>query len=329
MPKRILYVVDEPGWIQEARLEELRRRIDDVELELVSADRFRRRWRLGRYRRRPVYFATWRILRTFGRRYGLRFRPEELASFMTSVTSHYNLGGGLAPEKAIAPGEFERESFEDAVSLLRDCAVVTVNSTPLHELLAGHIPGLLYAPNGVDTEFFAPAGRDETYADRVRVGWVGRVKAAKNVETLRAVATPVAQAGVEVELLAVGKDEERPRTRSEMRDFYRGLDYYLCASWHEGTPNPALEAAACGVPLVTTRVGNMPDLVRHGENGFFVEPTADSIAAMLRTLAALPREEHARLRTAIRADVVRDWSWERNAERYREALLLLLEHASR
>ena len=48
--------------------------------------------------------------------------------------------------------------------------------------------------------------------------------------------------------------EERWRGPEEMRDFYRSLDVYLCASRSEGAPNTCLEAAACGVPLVTTAV---------------------------------------------------------------------------
>ena len=61
--------------------------------------------------------------------------------------------------------------------------------------------------------------------------------------------------------------EDKWRGPEEMREFYRSLDVYVCASRAEGTPNPCLEAAACGVPLVTTCVGNMPELVRHGVNG--------------------------------------------------------------
>jgi len=43
-----------------------------------------------------------------------------------------------------------------------------------------------------------------------------------------------------------------------MVEFYRSLDVYVCASRSEGTPNPCLEAAACGLPVVTTRVWAAP-----------------------------------------------------------------------
>lgn len=68
--------------------------------------------------------------------------------------------------------------------------------------------------------------------------------------------------------------EEKWRGPEEMRDFYHSLDVYVCASRSEGAPNPCLEAAACGIPLVTTRVGSMPELIQDGVNGPFVERDA-------------------------------------------------------
>lgn len=54
----------------------------------------------------------------------------------------------------------------------------------------------------------------------------------------------------------------------DIGEVYRTLDLYLVTSRHEGGPKAVLEAMACGVPLVTTRVGQAMDLVRHAENGF-------------------------------------------------------------
>jgi glycosyltransferase involved in cell wall biosynthesis len=52
---------------------------------------------------------------------------------------------------------------------------------------------------------------------------------------------------------------------------YEAIDLCLVTSRDEGGPRAALEAMATGVPLVTTRVGQAADLVRHGENGWMVE----------------------------------------------------------
>ncbi len=57
----------------------------------------------------------------------------------------------------------------------------------------------------------------------------------------------------------------------DVEQLFQALDVYIIASRQEGGPKAVLEAMATGVPLVTTRVGQAMDLVRHGENGWMVE----------------------------------------------------------
>jgi glycosyltransferase involved in cell wall biosynthesis len=57
----------------------------------------------------------------------------------------------------------------------------------------------------------------------------------------------------------------------EIPRVYHALDACLIASRQEGGPQALLEAMASGVPVVTTGVGQAPDLVRSGENGWIVE----------------------------------------------------------
>jgi len=57
----------------------------------------------------------------------------------------------------------------------------------------------------------------------------------------------------------------------DIGNLYQALDLYLVSSRQEGGPKAVLESMASGVPLVTTRVGQAADIVRHGENGFMVD----------------------------------------------------------
>jgi glycosyltransferase involved in cell wall biosynthesis len=55
----------------------------------------------------------------------------------------------------------------------------------------------------------------------------------------------------------------------------------------DGVPNVVAEAMACAVPVVSTSVGGVPDLVRHGENGLLAAPhDVDAIAGNLEALLA-------------------------------------------
>jgi glycosyltransferase involved in cell wall biosynthesis len=61
---------------------------------------------------------------------------------------------------------------------------------------------------------------------------------------------------------------------------------FVMHSTSEGGPRVALEAMALGLPVIATRVGVMPDVIRDGENGMFVDGSVDDLARKLRLLIA-------------------------------------------
>lgn len=58
---------------------------------------------------------------------------------------------------------------------------------------------------------------------------------------------------------------------ADIGELFQTLDLYMITSRQEGGPKAVLESMASGVPLVTTRVGQAMDMVRHGENGWMTE----------------------------------------------------------
>jgi glycosyltransferase involved in cell wall biosynthesis len=64
----------------------------------------------------------------------------------------------------------------------------------------------------------------------------------------------------------------------------RSAKVFVMNSSSEGGPRIALEALACGVPVVATRVGLMPDVLRNGENGLFTDGTPRDLRAKLGEL---------------------------------------------
>jgi glycosyltransferase involved in cell wall biosynthesis len=80
------------------------------------------------------------------------------------------------------------------------------------------------------------------------------------------------QLGIEKQVLFIG-------WRSDLARIYADLDILVVSSNNEGTPLSAIEAMAASCPVVATRVGGVPDLIRDGENGRLVAPRdADAIA---------------------------------------------------
>jgi glycosyltransferase involved in cell wall biosynthesis len=143
--------------------------------------------------------------------------------------------------------------------------------------------------------------------DAFVVGWVGRMTAVKDTDAVLEIVRAARARGVDAVLVMVGDGPDRDRLeelahalgiarstffvgyQAEVAGFYRLFDAFLLPSVNEGTPVSAIEALASGTPVVATRVGGVPDVVRDGEDGFLFEPgDVDSAATRLVELASDP-----------------------------------------
>jgi glycosyltransferase involved in cell wall biosynthesis len=89
----------------------------------------------------------------------------------------------------------------------------------------------------------------------------------------------------------------------------------------EGIPVALMEAAACGLPLVASRLSGIPELVVEGETGLLAEPgDVEGLAAALAQLAREP-ETRARLGAGARKRIEEDFSLSANGLRLRQLML--------
>jgi glycosyltransferase involved in cell wall biosynthesis len=177
--------------------------------------------------------------------------------------------------------------------------------------------------------------RDETrrvmgIADgRFVVGWIGRMTGVKRADDVLRVFRLLRAGGVDACLCMVGDGPDRDRVeqlagelgvvrdcfftgyQEDVGPFFAAFDVFVLPSGNEGTPVTAIEALASGCPVVATRVGGVPDVVRDGEDGFLVEPGAvEELADRLGRLAADPKLR-ARFGEAGRARVLPRYSVDR------------------
>jgi glycosyltransferase involved in cell wall biosynthesis len=205
-----------------------------------------------------------------------------------------------------------------------------------HALGLGVSAGQLsFESNGVDTQAFQPrpraAGglRDELGipADAPLLGFVGRLSPEKGPTVFVRAALLLHSRVPEVHFVMVGDGPLEPELRAlaerfglagrlhfaglrrDMAAVYSELDVVVSSSNSEAMPLALMEAMACGLPIVATRVGGVPDLVEHGETGWLVGPGEfDDIAGRCAALAddaALRRRmgERARQRVVERFDL--------------------------
>src|SRR5262249_35095272 len=86
---------------------------------------------------------------------------------------------------------------------------------------------------------------------------------------------------------------------SNMAPIYQRSQVCVLTSDHEGTPNVLLEAMASGLPVVATRVGGVPEIVRHQETGFVLDP--GDIDGFVAALAQLATDSRLRMEMGRRA----------------------------
>ena len=206
-------------------------------------------------------------------------------------------------------------------------------------------------PNGVDPELYrqAPAGVRDGLRQALGLGrefvWlaVGRFETAKDYPNMLRAFAAVRDRHPEAVLLLAGRGALQVETEALARELQLGpgvrflgvrddvaalvsaADGYVMSSGWEGMPMVLLEAAAGGLPIVTTRVGGTAEVVLDGESGFLAPPRDHGAlaSAMLRLMSLTQTErrtmgergrEHIRTRYGL-TRVVEQWE-----ELYREVL---------
>jgi len=143
--------------------------------------------------------------------------------------------------------------------------------------------------------------------DRFAVGWIGRMTAVKRTDDVLVAFKRLRDGGVDAVLCMVGDGPDRLQLeqrahelgvarntvflgyQEDVAPFYAAFDALVLPSGNEGTPVSVIEALAAELPVVATRVGGVPDVVRDGEDGFLVEAGAtDDLADRLAQLAGDP-----------------------------------------
>lgn len=98
-------------------------------------------------------------------------------------------------------------------------------------------------------------------------------------------------------------------SHSKLSKIYDKCDIMMNPSNADNFPGSILEAFACGIPVVTTRVGGIPFMVKEGENGFLVNPDDHEILAE-RVLRLLQNPKIAQTFSINGRKVAEKYSWE-------------------
>ena len=237
-----------------------------------------------------------------------------------------------------------------AVRRCRNGRVLAV-SHELADLLAQYhgVPreGIVVCENGVDHEVFTPDAADPARS-RLReeldlrdddllalfLGGLWLEKGASySIEAL-------AHADRRLHLCLAGRDDPSPFIELAERhgvanrlhflpptdrpwEYYHAADLFLFPGHAEGFGLVAVEAAACGLPVLMTKVGVAERLITDGVSGYLISQNPQEIAERLNVLVDDPARRERMGQAAAQASF--SFSWERQAGEIEQALLVWCE----
>src|SRR3990172_1143529 len=174
-------------------------------------------------------------------------------------------------------------------AVLRRCDAVIVLSSNWEKFFRDILPeaNLFAVENGIDLKEILPVSSQVDW-DLIYLGEVGRRKGIydlidamsllkqKNIHCSAVIVGPgeielaqdyAAEKGVALQVTFAG-----PQCGADKFHYLQKAAIFVLPSFAEGFPIAILEALAAGLPVVSTHVGGIPDMIRQGENGFLFDP---------------------------------------------------------
>ena len=104
----------------------------------------------------------------------------------------------------------------------------------------------------------------------------------------------------------------------QMIEFYNNIGTLICFSTSEGTPNPILEAAACGRNIITTNVGNVSELFLNNLKNNIVDSEfslKNNILKIINKNIDLSLSGN-----SVKENILNNWTWEKKSENFKKFL---------
>ena len=150
-------------------------------------------------------------------------------------------------------------------------------------------------PTGIDTSYFIPGDKAAARAilglppDKTLIGSIATLRSWKGHRFLVEAFAALADDSMRLVIVGDGPQRENiirqaeelglsgkvvmPGNQSDVVPWLQALDVFVLASYaNEGVPQALMQAMACGLPVVTTPVGSIPEIVVENQNAVFVPP---------------------------------------------------------
>ena len=285
---KVLFIVDIYGWAWDIASRELLAAMPDVDGTVVDLMDFRK----------------------------MEFNPAEWDMVLVYPWVHRDVMDRLDPRNTVvcvAGGE----QLDMMPKFKRNCSrfmVIGACNKKIQRFMEKMFPmkKVMVLSHGVDTEKFRP---EPVPHREFTVGWVGATQ--RDIKRFGFAKEICEEAGLPLKVAGRGPDATL-YSHDEMPGFYNSVDVLLVTSMFEAHSLVVPEAMACGLPVISTNVGDLSEYVVNGVNGFIFDPCCekDKMPKTLQMLRDNP-DTAKKMGEEGRRTVLNMWRWENISNQYR------------
>lgn len=232
--------------------------------------------------------------------------------YLTYGYSFVNYLNGIPKHKKVT-GVTAHRSKSMLLNRMKQCGYVHANSLLLKkDLESWGIKNVFYVPNGVELDLFRPIKDIPLKRDNIIVGHVGKNSNMKGQDIIKSV---IKKSNSKSFFHLNNWQNMIPY--KEMYKKYQDIDVFIIASTEDGTPNPGLEAMACERPVISNNIGNMPEIIINGYNGFIVDKNEEAYVEKINWMKNNRKKMIEMGKNARKSLIEGGWDWKDKAENYR------------
>ncbi len=298
---KILIVNDVDGWAFENRAINVKKYLTDLQIDYMNQMNFLKKYRNKTIPYNNVLLQNWLVPNTI-----------DCSKFLTLIASH----------------RLENNLYGRANKILPNYKAIGAVSRRLEKILKTRFINqkVFEIENGVDENLFTPFEKSE---DKFVIGFSSKKTGGKeDIKGYESVLLPLKERMSkypDIEFLIHDNNHRTAIPQIEMPNIYKKMDLFIVTSKSEGTPNGAMEAASCGIPVIGFDVGVLCDLL---EPKCLICPlnslgdVPDRLEIFEKMILELKnnKEEMKRMGKRNREEILNNWTWKMKAEKFREFL---------
>ncbi len=327
---KVAIIIDKEGWALDNIAQQIKKNLNNFyEIDIIPSDIFEdnvvRLFLLSDYY--DLMFFMWRgiiswLYSEYSKEYisNLGFQYDEFISrylkgknIVTAVYDHLFL-------------ETERERTDFILNNVKSYVVSSKKLKHIYDRYPNKNKPVMVISDGVDLDLFRMYNPDKYVKsdnNTLIIGWTGNSKFMDNIDddlkgvnkVLLPAIEELKQEGYNI-TLNIADRNIKMIPHEKMPDYYNEIDIYVCASRTEGTPNPILEAMACGVPIISTDVGIVSEVLGEKQKKFIIERTKDDLKSKL--LKILKHKEVLKQLSDENLKQIQGWSWNSKSKMFKK-----------